>query len=375
MFIEKITNIKVNTWDNKYDLKGYDFSMMNAINTCPMYGITRYVHNKVFTVNEREMALECGALCHNCFAIYRALSIYFRGCKENDENIQAIGIKHIGRFIQETLMDVDEEKANEFCHELLEKAEEKTTPVAKYTIFSDFLIDNSGYYDDPDDKKRTIDNIKASLLAYLSNFLELVIDEPVWIEDITNIDTKVGIEIPFDTEVLIEFEANGALNVQPIHFIGKLDGIHIRKDGTLIVHENKTASRLDDSWVGQWYNSHQITGYCLAASYFTGLNCLQARVLGMQIPVPKYSGYSYRTERVDRETHYFEDWARWVLSVHKVIEEYKDYPEIAPKNTHACCKYYKQCAFTYLCVNSSQERKRIIEEDMIINEWNPLEGE
>lgn len=373
MLVESIKGIKVNTWKEGDLLKGYDFSMMNSINTCPMYGITRYVHNKVFTINEREMALECGELCHNCFAIYRALSIYYRGIKENNENLIAIGIKHIARFIQEVVMDVDEAKAVEFCHELIEKAEEKTTPVAKYTIFSDFLIDNSGYYDDPDDKKRTIENIKSSLLAYLSNFLDLIIDEPVWIEDETNIDTKVGIEIPFDVRVDIEFEANNALNIQVIHFIGKLDGIHVRKDGSLIIHENKTASRLDDSWVGQWYNSHQITGYCLAGSYFTEQNCMQARVLGMQIPVPKYSGYAFRTERVDRETHYFEDWARWVLTVHQVIEEYKDHPEIAPKNTHACCKYYKQCAFTYLCVNSAEERKRIINEEMVEHKWSPLD--
>lgn len=373
MLVETIKEIKVNTWTDGDLLKGYDFSMMNSISTCPMYGITRYIHNKVFTINEREMALECGGLCHNCFAIYRACSIYYRGIKENNENLVAIGIKHIARFIQEVLMDVDEAKAVEFCHELIEKAEEKTTPVAKYTIFSDFLIDNSGYYDDPGDKKRTVENIKTSLLAYLSNFLDLIIDEPVWIADETDINTKVGIEIPFDVRVDIEFEANNALNIQPIHFIGKLDGIHVRKDGSLIIHENKTASRLDDSWVGQWYNSHQITGYCLAGSYFTEQNCMQARVLGMQIPVPKYSGYAFRTERVDRETHYFEDWARWVLTVHQVIEEYKDHPEIAPKNTHACCKYYKQCAFTFLCVNSVEERKRIINEEMVEHEWNPLD--
>lgn len=373
MKIEEIKNIKIEAWDDSFDLKGYDFSMINAINTCPMYGITRYVHNKVFTVNEREMALECGALCHNCFAIYRALSIYYRGISESDKHLQAIGIKHIARFIQEVLMDIDEAKAVEFCHELLKQAEEKTTPLAKYTIFSDFLIDNSGYYDDPDDKKRTIENIKSSLLSYLSNFLELIQDEPVWINNSEEIDTLVGIEIPFDLKVTITFVANGEEQEQILHFIGKLDGIHTRKDGTLIIHENKTASRLDDSWVDQWYNSHQITGYCLASSFFTGVNCLQARVLGMQIPVPKYSGYAFRMERVDREKHYFEDWCRWMLFNHEIIEEYKDTPEIAPKNTHACCKYYKQCAFTFLCVNSAEERKRIINEEMIEHEWSPLD--
>lgn len=372
MKIEEITNIKVEAWDDSFDLKGYDFSMINAINTCPMYGITRYVHNKVFTINEREMALECGALCHNCFAIYRALSIYYRGVKEQNDTICIIGKKQIRKFLLEVVSDLTEDSVYDVCEELLLQANEKTTPLAKYTIFSDFLIDNSGYYDDPDDKKRTIDNIKESLFAYLSNFLDLIQKEPVWINNIHEIDTLVGIEIPFDLKVTINYVANGEEQEQVLHFIGKLDGIHTRDDGTLIVHENKTASRLDDSWVGQWYNSHQITGYCLASSFFTGESCLQARVLGMQIPVPKYSGYAFRMERVDREKHYFADWCRWMITNHQAIEEYKDTPEIAPKNTHACCKYYKQCAFTYLCVNSAEERKRIIEEEMIEHEWSPL---
>ena len=207
--------------------------------------------------------------------------------------------------------------------------------------------------------------------------MDIVIDEPVWIENINDEDSKVGIEIPFDTLVEITFLQNGEEHTQLIHFIGKIDGIHYRKNdnNSLIVHENKTASRLDDSWLGQWYKSHQITGYCLIASYFTKQECLQARVLGMQIPAPKSSGYAFRMERVDREHFYFSDWARWVLHTHNVAEMYKNIPEKAPMNTHACCKFYKQCAFIPICCSSEEERKRIIEEDMIIDEWNPLEGD
>ena len=90
MFIEEVTNIQV--VDNiEHEDKGYDFSTLNAISTCPFYGITRFIHNKVFDDSARNMALECGDLCHKCFAAYRALSIYYRGEKENSYITSIIG--------------------------------------------------------------------------------------------------------------------------------------------------------------------------------------------------------------------------------------------------------------------------------------------
>ena len=374
MFIEEVTNIQV--VDNiEHETKGYDFSTLNAISTCPFYGITRFIHNKVFDDSARNMALECGDLCHKCFAAYRALSVYYRGKKENKETLMHIGFKYLVDLFNEVVEgDIDTADIDMQVECMLQEAENKAGMLAKYLLFSDWIIDNSGYYEDPEDKKRTIPNIKDSLMAYCSNFLNIIEDEPVWIADETDTDTKIGIEIPFDVTVKITYIANGAEHTQDVHFIGKLDGIHVRKiDNTLIVHENKTASRLDDAWSGQWFKSHQITGYCLAASYFTGQNCLQARVLGMQIPVPKYSGYAFRTERVDRDTFYFSDWARWILSTIEIVEEYKDHPEKAPMNTHACCKYYKQCAFVPLCCVNEEERINIMEKEMITQEWSPLD--
>lgn len=378
MIINEIVSINVLPIQENdiVDLYPLDFSKLNSINTCPMYGITRHILNKNFQTTERSMALECGDLCHKCFAIYRALSIWFRGLEENKPTLQSIGTREIAKVFREVCEDADDVMISDFITECFKLSEEKATKLAKYTIFSDFVIDNSGYYEDPNDKKRTIANIKDSLIHYCSNFLDVVEDEPVWIENEEDLCSKVGIEIPFDTIVELTYIQNGEEHTQPIHFIGKIDGIHYRKNdnNSLIVHENKTASRLDDSWLGQWYKSHQITGYCLIASFFTNEECLQARVLGVQIPAPKTSGYAFRMERVDREHFYFSDWARWVLHTYNVAEMYKNIPEKAPMNTHACCKYYKQCAFIPICCSNEEERKRIIEEDMIIDEWNPLEG-
>lgn len=371
--INEILNIKVDTYDGPKEDRGYDFSMLNSINTCPFYGIVRHIHNKVFDNTSRNMALECGDLCHKCYACYRALSIYYRGITEKNSIIMNIGMRELIKVFVKTIDNISEQEAFNFVQDCLNRAKENATLLASYTIFSDFLIDNSGYYEDPEDKKRTIENIKASMLAYCSNFLEIILKEPVWIEDINDPNSRVGIEVQFNIKILITFDANGYENVQDIHFIGAIDGIHVREDGTLIIHENKTASRLDDSWAYQWYKSHQITGYCLIAGYFIGNVCYQARVLGMQIPVPKYSGYAFRTERVDRQQNDFSDWARWVLFNHQIIEDYKNEPEKAPMNTHACCKYYKACAFLPLCVENTEERKRIINEEMLEQPWSPLD--
>ncbi len=378
MRIDEIKEISIDNYDGPENERGVDFSIMNGISTCPFYGIIRYIHNKTFSVVERNLALECGDLCHKCFACYRALSIYFRGVNENKQTLKDIGANNVIKIFQEVVNnELDFEYCKEIFTQLLKQCEEVDTMLSKYTLFSDFIIDNSGYYDDPEDKKRTIANIKDSLLHYLSNFLSLVEDEPVWIEDENDINSKVGIEIPFNLNVKIKFIANDEEFTKVIHFIGKLDGVHVRiKDNnSLIIHENKTASRLDDSWLGQWYKSHQITGYCLAGYYFTKQECLQARVLGMQIPAPKTSGYAFRMERVDREQFNFNDWARWVLTVNEFIEDYKDCPEKAVMNTHACCRYYKQCSFVPLCCSNVEERKRILEEEMITDEWNPLESD
>ena len=170
MFIEEVTNIEVVDNIENND-KGYDFSMLNAISTCPFYGITRFIHNKVFDDSARNMALECGDLCHKCFAAYRALSVYYRGKAENKDTLKQIGYNYLVNLFKETVNnELDYEQLMVIVYDLLQEAEQKNTLLAKYTLFSDWIVDNSGYYEDPEDKKRTISNIKESLLSYRNSF-------------------------------------------------------------------------------------------------------------------------------------------------------------------------------------------------------------
>jgi hypothetical protein len=55
------------------------------------------------------------------------------------------------------------------------------------------------------------------------------------------------------------------------------------------------------------------------------------------------------------------------------VEEYKNDPVVAPMNTHNCCKFYRQCNFLPLCVQSKEQRAETINNEMIIDEWNPLD--
>ncbi len=234
--------------------------------------------------------------------------------------------------------------------------------------YCDWILNMSNYYDDESDKKRTLANIRDSLSAYCVNFLSLVEEEPVFVSEDKQF---VGIELPFSLDVTISYTEDDVEKEHTFNFIGKIDGVHVHKNGGLIIHENKTASRLDDAWLGQWTTSHQITGYCYAASCLAMQNISQARVLGMQIPVPKYSGYSYRTDRVDREQHIMGDWGRWVLMLTKLINDYKNTPEKCPMCTNSCSAYYSLCNLMCVCTQPEEKRKEIIDE-MIVDKWSPL---
>jgi hypothetical protein len=128
---------------------------------------------------------------------------------------------------------------------------------------------------------------------------------PVWIRDISDPHSDIGIELPFDIVLSFVFSDG---SVREYRFIGKADGLHDR-DGTLYLHENKTASRLDDAWSQSFLLSSQITGYCIALAY--GPDDL----LRMQ----RYMECQYRYQRtmtlvgivrevVPRFAHHFEHW-------------------------------------------------------------------
>ena len=57
--------------DEDKDLPAYDHTKLSAVNTCPTWGILRYVLHKRMPNSTRAMALEAGSASHEGFAAVR----------------------------------------------------------------------------------------------------------------------------------------------------------------------------------------------------------------------------------------------------------------------------------------------------------------
>ena len=230
-------------------------------------------------------------------------------------------------------------------------------------------IESFGFYDDLEDNRRTISNISESMIAYVDGYN---MDRyPIWVRDVDDPETDIGIEIAFDVVVDLEYELNDAVANKHVRFTGKLDGLHYDKENLLIIEE-KSGSRLDEAWLSQWVLSHQITGYCLAASTFTGLPCTSALVSGMRIPIGRVPAEGIRKEKVPRNQVLFEKWANWFITTINVEQQWKDNVLNAPMYTNSCNRYFRSCSFLPLCASDNFEEKEAILEELETDEWSPL---
>ena len=346
--------------DEDKDLPAYDHTKLSAVNTCPTWGILRYVLHKRMPNSTRAMALEAGSASHEGFAAvrlyqYKAFQVK---SKAQRDNLEFHGHRLFGEDRYSRIHDV-----------LSEGATNRTNAIN----FALEAVESCGFYDDITDGRRTISNIEEALIAYIDAYdMERY---PIWIRDEKDPETDIGIEIPYDIVVNIRYRNGGPMveYIEPptVRFTGKLDGLHYNKD-ELIVIEEKTGARLDDSWLSQWVLSHQITGYCLAATTFTGLPCNHALVSGMRIPIGKVPAEGIRKEYVPRSPLMFEKWANWFVTTISTIDQYKDDVTDAPMYTHSCTRYFRSCSFLPLCACDTVEEKLQVIDEMEHDEWDVL---
>jgi len=226
------------------------------------------------------------------------------------------------------------------------------------------VLDTSGYYDDPRDKRRTLNNAEECMYAYINRWRW---DHPVWRRSVDDPTSDVGIEIPFDVVV----EISGA-DLLSFRLTGRIDGIHYNSRNELVIHDNKTASRLNDSWSMSQSINHQYTGYCVAASVFTQELVTHGEIIGLAVPLPKaYDFGSFIREPITRLDHHYKRWIDWLVHTVKMANAYSGDPYSAPKYTHSCNRYFRPCAFIPFC-DADDEEQHIIVEEMETEEWSPL---
>jgi hypothetical protein len=345
--------------DDDAHLPAYDHTKLSAINTCPTWGILRYSHHKRMPGNARAMALEAGSASHEAFSAVRLFQ--YEHYQAETKAAKAAGELHSVRLFGED--------RHERIHSVLSESATERTNCINFAIEA---LESCDFYDDISDNRRTISNISESLIAYVDSYdMERY---PIWVRDVTDPSTDIGIEIPFDIVVNAQYELDGEEDTTNCRFTGKLDGLHWnRKD--LIIIEEKTGARLDDSWLAQWILSHQITGYCIASTTFTNESCKHALVSGMRIPIGKVAAEGIRREYVNRSELMFEKWANWFITSANMERQWVDNVVEAPMYTHSCNRYFRSCSFLPFCADDSVQGKLDIIEEMELDEWSPLHEE
>lgn len=351
--MENIARFRMATTDDM-GLDTYDHTKLSAINTCPTWGILRYEMHKRMPQSGRALALEAGSAMHECFAFIRLVTLIKQ--HEGDYDFQD-GLWHCHGarlFGKDRLEHIDQSIQD--ASDVVEIAKRGSIAV----------LDTSGYYDDPRDRRRTLSNMEECIYAYINRWRW---DHRVWMRDEDDPTSDVGIEIPFD--VVTRINTLGAGNLE-FRLTGRIDGIHWNTQNELTIHDNKTASRLNDAWSQSFLLSHQITTYCAAATVFTQHAVHNAEVLGLALPLPKtYDFGGYVREVVSRHQWHYDRWIDWLVHTIQLARQYKDNPYDAPKYTHSCNRYFRPCSFIPFCDADPIEQRTIVSE-MELDEWSPL---
>lgn len=344
-------------------LDTYDNTKLTAANTCPTWGITTYQMHKAISEGGRAMALEAGSAMHEMFAAVRLWQLWKHDLKEHDLPFYPDDDKGIPMLVYHHGLRLFGRDRFEGMLEEIREGEDERTNCINFCLQS---LYSSGFYDDPFDKRRTMSNLEEAAIMYIDrwDFKR----NPIWIRDINDPESDVGIEIAFD--LVITFVLHSG-EIKEFRFTGKLDGLHIR-DTALRVGENKTASRLDDAWRQSFEMSSQITGYALAGSVFTQQPIEKAIVWGLAIPLPKtYDNGGLVVEYVNRPSHMLARWFDWFYHSVSMYEDFRNNPQAAPKYTHSCNRYFRSCALIPFCTADDEEQSLILGE-MVHKEWSPL---
>lgn len=339
-------------------LPAFDNTRLVAINTCPTYGIVSYTLNKRIRAGGRSMALEAGKAAHEVFAAHRLHHI-----REHGSRVYGLNEADTGRLFRSTGIRLFGEARFTEMVDAIDPHEDVRTQQIAFCLAA---LHNGEFYDNPADRKRTVTNIEEMCIAYM--------DKYDWQDQMPVIyGGTVGIEIPMDVTVSYTMTDG---SIEEYRLIGRVDGIHWKdeKKEELRLHENKTASRLDEAWRESHTMSHQHTGYMIGMSALTGQQIRNTLVLGSALPMPiAYNINGLARVPVIRHDYEVISWFDWFLETIRMHDRYADDPANAPHYTHSCNRYFRPCPLIPLCASPPEDRVEMIAE-MHDEHWSPLDN-
>jgi len=337
------------------NLFAYSHSKVEAILTCPVWGIIRYVKNLYYPNAQRAMALEAGGAMHDVFAACRLWQLL---------RLQSLP-EH---FIHHGHRLFGEERFTRCWKDYGGKETDYRDELINFC----FNILNSGeFYDDTDDNIRTLSNMETTVIRYVDWRMPQFERNPIWVEDVNDATKRVGIEVTFD--VIIAYRGKS------VRYIGTIDGIITPLNanpsypvlGEAYIDENKTASRLDETWRKSYMVKSQPTGYIAIARMITSLVVSKVRMIGVKIKQTR-SSEDLRAFIEDREDYQMIKWVQSLFHAHEIVERYEADPLQAPQYTHSCSRFFRPCSFIDLCAASPEDQQDIYQ-SMVPGRLSPSE--
>lgn len=335
-----------------------DNTRLTAVNTCPRWAGIRYGHNKIMgAATGRALALEVGTACHHSFAAIRLLQL-----------AQGAYYDHAAYHAKRLFPKLDAHM--ELMSMLVDNTVSTHDKLREVALFG---LEYSEYYDDPSDKKRTLVNMEEAIVKYANRYNPH--ERKVWIKDANDPTSLVGIEIPFDYVIEVK-SIRGTFADKRFRFVGRIDGISVNSAEKVVLEENKTTSQINAAWLSNWAMAHQITGYMVVASAMTMQHVREGEVIGLAIPQPKSSPYDGLVrEYVTRNESQINQWLAWFMYSAEEFDIARHDPLGASTFTHSCTRYFRECSLLPLCCAEKEDQKNIFDNEMHVDEWNPLAEE
>jgi len=330
-------------------------SLVEAVTTCPKWGIIHNVQHKRFVTGYRQMALEAGSVMHDVFAAFNLMQI-----------AAVQGLPDHGRFHGVSLYGEHRFEALSFDKYLELYKQNPSRALEKLAVD---VIATSDFYDDENDRNRTLANLEHCAFELAGYFLSNLSRFPIYIEDENDPTKTIGVEKSMD--VIFTCDVIGEFNnpyKEQIRFIGLGDVLYQNPETKRVkLGEYKTTSTMGDGWREQFRTRHQQSGYIGALQAYFPEVADECILIGSALPVRKTSAPNMHFP-IHRDREAVGNFLTTALFTLDVMAQYRDEAAIdAPMFTHSCNRYFRPCALLDLC-SAQREDQQVMWEQMIISE-------
>jgi len=331
-------------------------SMMEAVNTCPRWGMINSVHQRRFAETYRQMALESGSLMHEVLSAINLWQVAV------NQKLPEHAIYHGGDLFTVSRWQYITDNARLLTDDSLD-------PRLTLEKLAFGVIGTSEFHDDPDDRNRTVANLEHCALVLIEYWLSNFQRYNIYITDPATPYLPIGIE--FSLDVVFNVEVDGVHRA--IRFIGLADVLYQNLTTMLVtLGEYKTTSSMNDAWMRAFETRHQITGYQAALNAFFDNLSGNTIMLGSALPVTK-TKVNAQHFSVTRDENNYLDFINTMLFTMDVIERYHAQPYHAPMFTHSCNRYFRPCGLLDFCTAAKEDQPIIFEQMAIAPQLSPSE--